>query len=70
MEAKEGQEDVFIPLTEAEVAALSNVSFPVPDNVSDITSEGSENEDGWETTEEMGEGNEVGDNEMVEEDLD
>jgi len=70
LEEKEGQEDVFIPLTEAEVAALSNVSFPVPDNVSDITSEGSENEDGWETTEEMDEGNEVDDNEMVEEDLD
>jgi len=70
LQSKEGEEPVFTPLTEAEVAALSNVSFPIPDNVSDITSEGSNSEDGWETTEEVGEDNEDVGNEMVEEDLD
>jgi hypothetical protein len=70
LESKEGEEQVFVPLTEAEIAALSNVSFPIPDNVSDIASEGSDNEDGWETTEEVVEDDEDAGNEMVEEDLD
>jgi len=73
--SKEGEEPVFTPLTEAEIGALSNVSFPVPDNVSDISSEGSASDDGWETTEEVvEENNEVATDpnsrEMVEEDLD
>lgn len=70
LDSKEGEEQVFVPLTEAEIAALSNVSFPIPDNVSDIASEGSDNEDGWETTEEVVEDNEDAGSEMVEEDLD
>jgi len=69
LESKEGEDPVFTPLTEEELASISNVSFPIPENVSDTTSEG-QHEDGWETTEETDENTDEENADMVEEDLD
>jgi len=70
MEQAEGEEKTYTPLTDAELSSISNVPFSIPENESDITSDGSNSEDGWETTEENVENGPDSDNEMVEEDLD
>jgi len=77
--SNEGEEKVYKALTEAEIGALSNVSFPVPDNVSDISSEDSVDTVEWsgEADEELAEDSEVVDEhtnvssrDLVEDDLD
>ena len=48
-------DETFTEVTDQEMAALSNVEFPLPPELSDsdIDSEISEQDDDWETTEEL-----------------
>jgi len=63
---KQEEEGDFRPLSEAEEAQLTSASFPVPENVSDISENG--DEEGWETTEEDDNPEEASEAERLEDD--
>ena len=53
----------FIPLSDQELSGLSNVEISPAEPDSDLTSEESDSDDGWETTEELGDDGDVNDQE-------
>ena len=68
-QAEDG-EVTFSPLSEQELSGLSNVEISPAEPDSDLTSEESNSEDGWETTEEEDVKQPPGADHMFEEDLD
>ena len=60
----------FSPLSDQELSGLSNVEISPAEPDSDRTSEESDSDDGWETTEEEDVNNSPDDHQMFEEDLD
>lgn len=66
----EGAEMTFIPLSDQELSGLSNVEISPAEPDSDLTSEESDSDDGWETTEEEDVNHSADADQMFEEDLD